>query len=662
MKMSNKRYILMPLVGLLCWCGQLPALAEEGMAVPMDSTATKPKPRKLANDINFNPLDYQLQDRYIAKGDTFRHRFLDHLSLGFVTGVAQVAPKGGRSMDWGIPVGGMVGYEFNRLHGIRGSFFHTNYEMNDESGTVKQWEVDVDYMFNLTNYLYGYNRRRMFHVSPTVGLGYVHSTYQNERASIFKGQLGVNVGVGLGRNARFFVEPFVAGLSDEADHSADENVSKFDIQYGVKAGLAVNLDNTNDYYNSEVVYTRGFFYEIAQGATFYQSDDLGFFKTAGTSYKIAVGRWFDPIVGLRLSATGSEYYWSYKLSQPSLSRPSYETRYKGSMFAGRLEGLINPLNFSPYWRQVRHPFEMNVALGGEYGWLTKYVPDTENGLKCNYAGFTGALTFLYNLDKETAVFVEPRVVVANFREPYVNVNREASFTETSAMIQAGFRLCAANRKERASWGKYIFVPHFFTGLQVGGLKHMRSVNTVGDFALNYSGKFYLGYHLSRFATLKAAIEYETLNENKYDTYVVDFMGVEKQFTALWRYRYRFLNFKLAYMLNLSNIYQRYDLKRKFNFYVEAGALYTKCQSDGAEIYSGELEVGENPRPMSGKMSSGAPAALLGAVAQYRFNDQWSLIIVPEVHYYLRKDFIGGEVLSPFNDVVAKVSVGASYTF
>ena len=236
------------------------------------------------------------------------------------------------------------------------------------------------------------------------------------------------------------------------------------------------------------------------------------------------------------------------------------------------------------------------------------------------------VTFLYNLDKETAVFVEPRVVVANFREPYVNVNREASFTETSAMIQAGFRVCAANRKERASWGKYIFVPHFFTGLQVGGLKHMRSVNTVGDFALNYSGKFYLGYHLSRFATLKAAIEYETLNENKYDTYVVDFMGVEKQFTALWRYRYRFLNFKLAYMLNLSNIYQRYDLKRKFNFYVEAGALYTKCQSDGAEIYSGELEVGENPRPMSGKMSSGAPAALLGAVAQYRFNDQWSATV------------------------------------
>ena len=64
---------------------------------------------------------------------------------------------------------------------------------------------------------------------------------------------------------------------------------------------------------------------------------------------------------------------------------------------------------------------MNIAVGGEYGWLTKYIPETDNGLKCNYAGFTGAATFLYSMDKETSFFVEPRVVVANFREPYVNV-------------------------------------------------------------------------------------------------------------------------------------------------------------------------------------------------------------------------------------------------
>lgn len=623
------------------------------------STSSKPK---LDHTVDFNPLDYLYPDRYVEKGDTFRNRFLDHLYVGFTTGFSQVAPKGRRAMKNGIPFGGVAGYDFNRLHGLRATLLHTNYDMKDGDGTVKQWETDIDYVFHLSDYLYGYDKRRIFRISPTLGVGYIHSVFQGERASIFKGQAGINVGIGLGRNAKFFIEPFFSALTDQADHSGHTNVSKYDIQYGVKAGLTVNMDNTNDFYNSDVVYTRGFFYELAQGVTFYDSDDLGFFKTTGTGYKIAVGRWFDPIVGLRLSATASEYYWSYNTTAATEARPSYETRYKGSMFAGRLEGLVNPLNFFPYWRQVRHPFEMNIAVGGEYGWLTKYIPGTDNGLKCNYAGFTGAATFLYSMDKETSFFVEPRVVVANFREPYVNVAREASFTETSASISLGVRVCAANRKERASWPPYIFEPRLFSGVQVGGLKHMRSVNTVGDFALNYSGQFYVGYHLGPYVSLKAAIEYETLNENKYGSYVVDFMGVEKQFTALWQYRYNLLNIKLAYMLNLSNVYQKYDLNRKFNLFVEGGALYSKCMSDNARIYSGELEVGSSPRPLSAANPSGAPALLLGAVAQYRINDQWSLLLEPEVHYYLKNGFIGGEVLSPFNDVVAKVSLGTSYTF
>ncbi|WP_337951046.1 hypothetical protein [Paraprevotella clara] len=70
----------------------------------------------------------------------------------------------------------------------------------------------------------------------------------------------------------------------------------------------------------------------------------------------------------------------------------------------------------------------------------------------------------------------------------------------------------------------------------------------------------------------------------------------------------------------------------------------------------------SPRPLSAANPGGAPALLLGAVAQYRINDQWSLLLEPEVHYYLKNGFIGGEVLSPFNDVVAKVSLGTSYTF
>lgn len=239
------------------------------------STSSKPK---LDHTVDFNPLDYLYPDRYVEKGDTFRNRFLDHLYVGFTTGFSQVAPKGRRAMKNGIPFGGVAGYDFNRLHGLRATLLHTNYDMKDDDGTVKQWETDIDYVFHLSDYLYGYDKRRIFRISPTLGVGYIHSVFQGERASIFKGQAGINVGIGLGRNAKFFIEPFFSALTDQADHSGHTNVSKYDIQYGVKAGLTVNMDNTNDFYNSDVVYTRGFFYELAQGVTFYDSDDLGFFK------------------------------------------------------------------------------------------------------------------------------------------------------------------------------------------------------------------------------------------------------------------------------------------------------------------------------------------------------------------------------------------------
>ena len=87
------------------------------------STSSKPK---LDHTVDFNPLDYLYPDRYVEKGDTFRNRFLDHLYVGFTTGFSQVAPKGRRAMKNGIPFGGVAGYDFNRLHGLRATLLHTN--------------------------------------------------------------------------------------------------------------------------------------------------------------------------------------------------------------------------------------------------------------------------------------------------------------------------------------------------------------------------------------------------------------------------------------------------------------------------------------------------------------------------------------------------------
>lgn len=90
------------------------------------------------------------------------------------------------------------------------------------------------------------------------------------------------------------------------------------------------------------------------------------------------------------------------------------------------------------------------------------------------------------------------------------------------------------------------------------------------------------------------------------------------------------------MLNLSNVYQKYDLNRKFNLFVEGGALYSKCMSDNARIYSGELEVGSSPVPCPPRTLA-EHLHCCSVPWRIPYHDQWSLLLEPEVHYYLKNN-------------------------
>lgn len=636
---------------------------ERVATVMADSVRTGTKPQKLQGLIDYDPVKYLLPDRYVEVGDSFETAKFGHrLFLGVQTGGRWVVPQAGIKLKPAIPIDMFVGYRFNRIHALRLTGSHMMYDVENADGSIEQWGADLDYMLDLSSYLYGYKRRRVLGVGATMGVGYIHSSYLGKHENIFKGQLGVNLYINLSRNVRLYAEPYAALTSDKIDHSENLNVSGYDVQYGVKAGVSVNLDRKGGYYDTEVVYTKGFFYEIAQGATLFDSNDLSLLKTLGTGYRVAIGRWFDPIVGLRLSASGQEYYWSHREKPATIASPAYDELYKGRMFGVRLEGLVNPLNFGKRWRQVSHPVDLVVAVGGEYGWLSKRVPNTPDGLKCWYAGFTGALQMLCHLDDETAFFLEPRVTLSRFREPYVNVNRSATFNETSMMLSAGVRICALNRSERKQWPKYFFQRHFVFGINAGGLKQMVALKRASDFYPNWSAATYLGYHLGPFATFKGQIEYMTLTRSTDLDYTTNMMGIDKKFTSQWRLNDAYLNFKLSYLLNLSNIYQKYDLSRKFNLFIEAGVMWSNRMSRKAYLYSKEEHVPDNAQAVIPEETKGAPAIFGGVVGQVRLGEHWSLLIQPEVQYFLKKDFLGGIGPSQFNDIIAKISLGTSYTF
>ena len=154
----------------------------------------------------------------------------------------------------------------------------------------------------------------------------------------------------------------------------------------------------------------------------------------------------------------------------------------------------------------------------------------------------------------------------------------------------------------------------------------------------------------------------TLNRNTYLDYTTSLMGVDKRFNSQWRLNDGYLNIKLSYMLNLSNIYQKYDLARKFNLYVEAGAMWSSRVTRKAYLYSKEENVSDNAQAVIPEQAKGAPALFGGLVGQVKLGDRWSLLLQPEVQYFLSNDYLGGCSPSIFNGIIAKISVGTSYTF
>jgi len=619
--------------------------------------------------INFNPLDYRLQKRFLEKGDTFKTRhFYERMYIGFYSGLQQMAPKGARDLGTAVPVAGFLGYEFTRLHSLRLSGSYMEYAVKGSNKSIKQLGLDLDYMFNVSSYLYGYRRRRMFQLSGLLGVGAIETHLNGEVHRVLKGQVGAHMAFRMGGNSEIFLEPFMALATDQVDHSGNANPSIYDVLYGVRAGLSLNFRSTGDYYKN-TNYNGNLFFDFSQGAAMYYSrGGLPIIKTMGTVYQAAMGKWLNPVVGVRGSLSVSDFYYGYeKLRGTKVSgikvRPTYEHYFKGYLFAARMEAMLNPVHFSPRWRKTPHYVDLNLLLGGEYGWMMKpHMKDTPGALKCYYKGITGAMQLLYNVNTSTSVFVEPRALMAVYNVPYKNSAQKKSYTDKIGYVSAGVRVTRPTRAERVALGKHHFEPYLFVGAQLGGIRQMRNDKFIGDKGLNGLGAINVGYQYAPLAAAKLQLEYMLLNKNKQTPYQVRSGGRTYRYNGMWRHQYGYLNAKLAYMLNLTNLYQRYNPSRRLNLYGQGGPMLSLLVTQGAKLYSQEMPGGENPKPVVTQRTGEKSWALFGGmIADYRILDRWSIYAEPEVQCYLNAQFptFDGRRI---NTIVLKFSVGTTYRF
>ena len=631
-----------------------------------DSIITKPKTVVMTKNtpgIKFNPRDYMLQKRYLELGDTFStKRFYEHLYFGFVSGFQQLSPKGIYRLTPAVPLGFVVGNEFTRLHALRLTATYMTYSIKDNDKTIEQFGMDIDYLFNLSSYLYGYSKNRRFNLSGTIGLGYINSSFQNYSNNVLKVQVGAQLSLRLSRNIKVIAEPYWGIASDQIDHSEAVNSSKYDVFYGLKAGMALTLQSS-DATSSKGDFNNNLFFDFSQGLRALSESKLPFLKTLGTGYQVSVGKWFDPLIGLRLTGSVSDYYWAKTEKRATLARPEYENNFKAALFTGRVEALINLRNFTQTAQQKKRMIDLNLSLGGEYGWMMKFLTQkSKNGLKCTYAGFTGGLQVLYNVTPYASLFVEPRILMATYEIPYINTNKKESFTDRVYSVNAGVRVTCPTTRERMQLSTHIFEPHWFVGGQLGGSKQLVSVKQVGDNGFNVLGGIHAGYHLAPLVSAKLQLEYMMINKQLQTPYIVDVQGVSKRYTSLWKHRYGILNTKLAYMFNFTNFSLKHDPHRRLNLYAEGGTIYSVFVTQGSNLYSKELKVGNNPKPIiNNKIGRGAWAVFGGMVADYRINAHWSVYAEPEIQYYF-SDFIGGGATIRLHDLIMKFSLGVGYRF
>lgn len=617
--------------------------------------------------VSFRPEDVQLQKRYrpCANDTLFPGQWWRRLFLGVGGGFQGLSDNAGSVQDSYFNV--YLGYKFNPVHSLRLHGTLTTFRYGADNRSAKSIGAGIDYLANLTNFAWGYDRSRLVDVSTVVGAGVrlVRGGLPHKYAPY--AHIGAHADLHLSSNFSLFAEPYV-GLHRGMDVLfARPNREVWNLMYGANVGLQMTMERRTDHYTKADSIYRHFFFDSSIGLVV-PGRSGGIMHRAGTGYQAAVGMWLNPMLGLRLGAQAQSFRWN------SVSDHMYGALVRKSdnqaMFSGRIEMILNPMNFMKHWRNAQggHDFDLNLLFGGDFGWNTKAnVPNTTNGrFRCYYYGFTGAAQVMYRISNPgTYIFIEPRYLAAMYNVPYLNTNNSLNTVEHSFSLNVGTRLYMTGAS-MSSGGGSEFVPHWWAGADIGGVKWQKTqALTTGGLGYNPSVGLFVGYDWKRYASFRAQLAYQRLFDTHAGSYVnYDSEGRGHGGSGLWKSAYDVMDFRLSYMLNLNNLFQGYDSERRFNMWLTAGPTlsYVFNQSDawvedqhGKLPSSGAVELTDS---REGKVSPGVSASLMAAL---RVAPQYDLLVEALGQY----NFIAGTNPGSkprLNNIKYGLTVGTRYHF
>lgn len=316
--------------------------------------------------------------------------------------------------------------DFDKSHALRVTF---NYNRADYPGAFTdesvhnytRYSLSFDYLFNLSNYWFGYDPSRSLEALVTAGVTGGLSAADQHRASsegYLQGQFGLQLRKTLSPRLSLFVEPFYYLATDQYDFYT--NGADFDDGMGLKAGLQMRL--TPPYrltpwfppYQDARWYDNLYFQSLV-GANFVYTEGQTQSHPSFSDYNfsVALGRWIAPSYGFRLGVADRQL-----LSTSNDGR--YDHTYR--QFTMRAEGVLNLFSLVDRVSVGRVGADISAGLEGTFnrhyaseveGSKPEQSPVSEKNFK---PGVTAAAQLHYFFTPRISLLAEARYSVFGRRD------------------------------------------------------------------------------------------------------------------------------------------------------------------------------------------------------------------------------------------------------
>lgn len=581
----------------------------ESMVTQQQDTTYYGAPRQK----NFNALNYVLDSRHRFKGDRYvRGGFWDNTFVNFGGGIggfyhntdaASFTPTLSLRLAAGKIVSPMVSFRLGlekawAYSHASATVFNTN-QYNSYGGYV-------DFLYNFSNYLLGYQPERPFSVSGILGLGIqtaeLHSWNNNANmTSVGASTSGISLDGHVGVQFKFFASPY-ASIALEPYFKVGTNklnlldnpgYSDPDFGYGINFAYQWNftkqlsdmanagvfrkrLDNHQRYLsdNGQLRHLRfPMFFDYSFGPMYVgKSAGLSLRNTRGFDALAAIGWWLAPAAGVRAGVHVTNGDWKTGIVAGNSAKYLIGTR------GVNIDFLFNPFGFKRHydWDAL---FGMNILAGYEFGGMKKTAASFRGSYEGSYTAFRFGSQFWMKLTNDLRLTLEPTYMQTEHYNGNLDRERYDEYAVKLGLSLLFRDKVARNYSDVEEGSVRNTLPKgYFVGLGLGWN------NTVWDWRFtSYQHDAFKnillfgGYRFNAVHGIRLQAEWMKEAQAFFSS---------KFSNDLAKFKYNNYLLSADYQINLFNAMAGYDPLRRWNVYMYAGP--TLLLGDGGAAFAANV--------------------------------------------------------------------------